>query len=48
MLQNDLDLLAAWSKLWRLNIAIDKTFIMHISKHNPIHMSTQLTVKLFL
>ena len=38
MLQIDLDALAAWSKLWQLNIAIDNTFIMHIGKHNPIHV----------
>ena len=40
MLQNDLDALAAWSKLWTLNIAIDKTFIRHIGKHNSIHAYT--------
>ena len=40
MLQNDLDAFAAWSKLWQLNIAIDKTFVMHIDKHNPIHVYT--------
>ena len=40
MFQNDLDVLAAWSKLWQINIAIDKTFIMHIGKHNPIHVYT--------
>ena len=40
MLQNDLDALAARSKLWQLNIAIDKTFIMHIGKNNPIHVYT--------
>ena len=40
MLQNNLDALAAWSKLWQLNITIDKTFIIHIGKHNPIHVYT--------
>ena len=40
MLQNDLDALAAWSKFWQLSIAIDKTFIRHIGKHNPIHVYT--------
>ena len=40
MLQNNLDALAAWSKLWQLNIATDKTLIMHIGKHNPIHVYT--------
>ena len=40
MLQNDVNALAVWSKLWQLNIAIDKTIIMHIGKHNPIHVYT--------
>ena len=40
MLQNDLNALVAWSKLWQLNIAIDKTLIMQIGKHNPIHVYT--------
>ena len=40
MLQSNLDALAAWSKLWQLNITIDKTFIIHIGKHNPIHVYT--------
>ena len=40
MLQNNLDALAAWSKLWQLNIATDKTFIMHIGKRNPTHVCT--------
>ena len=38
MLQNNLDALAAWSKLRQLNIAIDKTFIMHVGKNNSIHV----------
>ena len=40
MLQNDLDALAAWSKLLQMNIAIDKTLIMHLGKHNLIHVYT--------
>lgn len=35
-LQDDLDLLCAWSNEWQMQFNIDKCRVMHIGKKNPL------------
>ena len=45
ILQNDLNEILNWSKMWLMEFNTDKCFVMHISKKTHLPMYTHWTIK---